>query len=142
MLQDNQLNHRRPWPDATRAGVMGGRRFTPYGTYNAHPSTYWNAAAVASTQVPQPVPCGTWPTKQPTGGSSGATAAAEQTNQITEEEESPVSDFYCSPVPRVTDCLFDVRHPGPDAPAVKGWPAPIAGETRRTYASCGRGQKD
>ena len=48
----------------------------------------------------------------PPGGISEPTANAEQKQTITEEEETPVSDFYCPQVPHVTICSPDVRRPG------------------------------
>jgi len=119
---------------------MNTQRFTPYGTHHAHASFYGNAGAGLLTQLPPPIPYDIQSIAQPAGGISETTADAEH-NQPFTEEEAPVSDFYCSPIPRVTDCLLDVRHPGPGAPAAKGRAAPIAGGTRRMYASCGHGRK-
>jgi len=48
-------------------------------------------------------------TTKPAGGISETIVDAEEKQAITEEEESTVSDFYCPPILRVTDCLFDVR---------------------------------
>lgn len=62
-----------------------------------------------TTQPLPPIPYDTRPTTQPTGGLSEATADAEQTKSFTEEDGTPVSECYCSPVPRVTDCLFGDR---------------------------------
>jgi len=71
--------------------MMASRRFTPYGTCHARPSMYGNTEAGPSIQLPPPIPYGIHPTTQPTGGTSGTVADAEQNQMITEEEESPVS---------------------------------------------------
>ena len=82
---------------------------------------YGNAEAGPSAQLPSH---GTWSTTQPTGGQSETTADAEQTKSTTEEDETPVSDFYYSPVPHVTDRLSGVRHPEPGVPAATGQHVP------------------
>ena len=105
-------------------GAIGLRRFTPYETYNTRHGMYGNAEAGPSTRLPPPIPHSTWPTIPPTGGESETTADAEQNQSVTEEEETPVSDFYCSPVHHVTDRLSGVRYPEPDAPAAMGQHAP------------------
>jgi len=116
------------------------RRFTPYGTHHTRASLYGDpGAAPALTQLP-PIPYDIQSITQPTGGTPGITADAEHNQPFTEEEAS-VSDFYCYPILRVTDCLFDVRHPGPGAPAAKGLTAPTAGGTRGIYASCENGRR-
>ena len=95
-------------------------RFSPYGIYSTPPSLCENTEGGAVTQILPTIPYNTSATTQPTRGTSETAADAEQNKKITEENESPVSSFYCSHVPRVIDCLFDVRHPGPGAPAGKG----------------------
>ena len=131
----------------TRTGTVSGWRFTPYGIHHSHPVMYENADAGPSTQPPPPIPYDTRPTTrppppipydtrpttQPTGGTSETTADAEQSQTITEEDETPVCDFYCSPIPHVTVCLFGARYLGPDVPTVS--------RTTRTYSSCGHGRK-
>jgi len=123
------LNHHQLRSGATRTGVMDSRWFTPYGTYGARPIIYGTAEVGQSTQVPPPIPYNTWSTIQPTGGIPETTANAEQHQPNTEEEESAVGDFYCSPIPHVVDCLFDVRRLRP------------AIGTRTAHAGYGCGQK-
>ena len=62
-----------------------------------------NAEAGSSTLAPPPVPYVGLPTLQPSGGISETTADAEQPNQITEEDEVPVSNFYRSQILHVTE---------------------------------------
>ena len=64
-----------------------------------------------STQHTPPIACSNWPTIQSIGGISKTVTDAEQTKPITEEGEAEVWDSYCSPIPRVTDYLFDIRRP-------------------------------
>ena len=101
----------------TGTGMMDSQWFQPYGTHRA---MYGNAEAGPSTQPPPPIPYGVWQTAQTTGGTSETAANAETNKTFTEEDETPVSDFYCSPVPRVTDHLLGVRHLGSGAPMAKG----------------------
>ena len=115
--------------------MMDSCRFSPYEIYSAPPSLYGNTEGRTVTQILPTIPYHTSQTTQPTRGTSETTADAEHNQTITEENESPVSSFYCSHVPRVIDCLFDVRRPGPGAPAGKGWPVPTASGARRTSAS-------
>jgi hypothetical protein len=79
-----------------------------------------NAEAGPSTLALPPVPYVGPPTSQPSGGISETTADAETKETITEEDEAPVSDFYCSHIPRVTESLFGVRSPSePGSPTAK-----------------------
>ena len=96
-------------------------RLQPYGMSGARPYKHRNAEAGPSSLVPPAVPFIDLPTPQPSGGISETTADAETTQKITEEDKVPVSDFYCSHIPHVTEWSFGVRHPnGPSAPAAKG----------------------
>jgi hypothetical protein len=131
-------NHHLSRPGATRTGMMDSRRFNPYGTYSARPSMYGDAEAAPSAQTLPLFPYDTRPT---IGGISETTADAEQTQTITEGDETPVGDSYRSPIPRVTNCSFDIRYLGLGAPTVTGHHAPAASGTRRMYASCGHGRK-
>ena len=92
-------------------------QFTPYGAYRAPPSLHGETEGGPVTQI---LPCISYNTTQPTGGTAETTAYAGQNQTITEEDESPVSNFYCSHVPHVIDCLFDVRLLGPGELAAKG----------------------
>jgi len=105
----------------------------PYETSTARLSVYGIVEAGTSTQMPPSTLYGPPQITQPTGGIPEMTADAEQNSTTTEEEESPVSDFYCSRIPRVTDRLFGVRHPKPETPTVSG--------PRRISASCEHGRK-
>ena len=113
----------------------------PYDTYHGRTGMYGNTEAGPSNQASPPFPDGDWSTTQPSGGTSETTADAEQDKPITEDDETPVSNFYCSPVPRVIDRLFGVRHPRPSAPVVKGHHALTATDLSRMCAGCGHGQK-
>ena len=84
-------------------------RFRPYGTSCAYTNEHRNAEAGPSTRVPPPAPYVGWPMLQPSGGISEMTADAEKTNTITEEDEVPVSDFYCSHILHVTEWCFGDR---------------------------------
>ena len=100
-----------------------------------------NTEAGPSNRVSLSFPDGDWPATQPTGGTSETTADAEHDKPITEDDETPVSNFYCSPVLHVTDRLFDVRHLEPGAPVVKGHHALTANEIPRKCNDCRNGRK-
>ena len=135
------LNHHQPQPGATRTRVTDSRRFTPYGRYGVHPIVYEETEVGPSLYVPPPIPHDATPTMIPAGGIPKTTAHAEHKQSNTEEQESPVSDFYCSPIPRVADCLLDVRRPRPGVPVAKGSHAPIVGGPKRVPASYGNGRR-
>ena len=61
--------------------------------------------------IPQPTSHMTGPPINPSGGLSEATADAEIQPTVTEEDTAPVSNFYCSHVPHVTEWAFGVRRP-------------------------------
>jgi len=113
----------------------------PYDTYHDRNGMYGNPEAGPSNKASPPFPDGDWQTAQPTGGTPETTADAEQNQTTTEDDEIPVSNFYCSPVPHVTDRLFDVRHPEPGAPVAKGHHALTASEIAGTCANCRYGRK-
>ena len=117
---------------------MDSRRFKPYEARCASPTMYGSIEAGPS-RLPPLLPYDAQPITQPTGGRPETTADAEQDQPLTEEEEAPVSDFYCSPVPRVNHCSFDVRKPRPGAPVAKGYRAPTASGTKKIYSSCEHG---
>ena len=94
----------------TRTGQTSTRRFQPYGTSRARVTEHQNAEAdplaTKLVQVPHVGP----PTPQPTGGLIPETTAdAEQDQTDTEEQEVPVSNFYRSHIPHVTDWPFGIR---------------------------------
>ena len=140
-LSQNSPDHHRLRRGVSKTGTTDRWRFTPYETYHSRPTMHENAEAGPSTQPPPPVPYDMRPTTQPTGGSSEATADAEQTESFTEEDGAPVSDCYCSPVPHVTDCLFGDRHLEASFHVAKGWYAPTVNGIARTYSCCGHGPK-
>ena len=117
------------------------RRFMPYGVYVPRHSVHGVVEAGPSTQRYPHIPYGTLPTIQPTGRIPETTANAEQNELTTEEEESSVSGFYCSPIPHVADCLLDVRRPRPDSPAAKGHHASTVGGPRRVLTGYGHGRR-
>ena len=115
-------------------------RFQPYGMPRTHPREYGNAEAGPSTSMAPFIPHVGLPTPQPSGGISETTADAEITNTITEEEEAPVSNFYCSRIPHVTEWSFGVRSPnGPGSPAAKESHATTVYGRRESLASCATG---
>lgn len=87
----------------TTTGLMSTWRFHPYGTPHARSNGYWNTEAGLSTVVAPPAPYLTPPTTNPSGGISEATADAETNKTITEEDQAPVSSFYCPHIPHVTE---------------------------------------
>ncbi|KAF9779728.1 hypothetical protein BJ322DRAFT_1086105 [Thelephora terrestris] len=88
----------------SRTGQSSTRRFQPYGTSRAREPEQWNAEAGPSTVTLPQTPYVGSPTPEPTGGFIPETTAdAENDQHITEEEEAPVSDFYRSHIPHVTD---------------------------------------
>ena len=133
-------NHHQPQYGATRTGMMDSRRFTPYGEYNARLIAKRPTVAGLPTHVHLPVLHYAPQTIQPTGGLSETAANAEKKQTITEEYESPVSDFYCSLIPHVIDRLFDVRRPKPGAPVVKGYHASTARGPATVPANSGSGR--
>ena len=110
-LQGNANTSHWPMIGPTRAETTHTGRYQPYGVSRARPDRYGNAEAGLSTLVAPPVPYIGLPTTRPSGGISETTADAKQTKKFTEEHRAPVSNFYCSSIPRVTDCLFSVRNP-------------------------------
>jgi len=82
---------------------MSKVRFHPYGMPHARLKEHWNAEAGPSTLVPPPIPYMALPTTHPSRGISEATADAESNDTITEEDAAPVSDFYQSHIPHVTE---------------------------------------
>jgi len=87
----------------TRTGPMQTGRPQPYGMPRTHPNERENAEAGPSNLVALPVPYVGPPAPQPSGGISETTADAEINQTITEEEETTVSNFYCSHIPHVTE---------------------------------------
>jgi len=102
-------------PGPPRTGVIRTRRFQPYEMTRTRPNEHVNAEAgpstIVSTFVPPPVPCIGPPTPQPSGGTSETMADAERSQKQTEEDKAPVSSFYCSYIPHVTEWSSGVRPP-------------------------------
>ena len=86
---------------------MSTGRYQPYGMSRARSSEHGNAEAGSSTL--QFIPYLGPPTSQPSGRSTSETTANAEPTQITEEDKVPVSNFYCSHIPHVTEWSFGVR---------------------------------
>ena len=78
-------------------------RFQPYETPYGLSNGYTNAEAGPSNLAPPLVPYVTTPYINPSGGISEVTAGATNNQTVTEEEAAPVSNFYCSRAPHVTE---------------------------------------
>ena len=90
---------------------MTKRRYQPYAPPRAHPSDErTNAEAGPSNPVAPSIPNVASPPTDPSGGISEATADAENTDSNTEENVTPVSNFYCPHVPHVPERAFSARH--------------------------------
>ena len=146
-LQQNVQHSHQSGPSRTRWISTG--QFQPYGMSRTRQNEYRNAGAGQSTQTLPPVPYVSQSMSQPPGGISETTANAEKNQTPTEEDKVPVSSFYCSRVPHVTEWPFGVsRLSGPDAPAAKDHLALTACECNRMRANCatgcsgGRGSKN
>jgi len=79
------------------------RRYQPYEIPRARSNEYADAEAGPSNLAPPLVSYAAPPTTYPSGGSSEATADAEGDKTVTEEDVTPVSNFYCSHIPHVTE---------------------------------------
>jgi len=102
-------------------------RFQPYGRSYARRSEHRNAEAGPSTLLPAPVLYVGYPTLQPSGGMiSETTADAENAQLITEEDKVPVSNFYCSHIPRVIEWFFGVRRSPSELSALAAKDHPVA----------------
>ena len=84
-----------PSDGPARTTPMPRGRSGPYERHRSPPGIYANAEAGPSTFAAPLDPH----LELPPGGISEPTANAEQKQIITEEEETPVSDFYCSQSP-------------------------------------------
>jgi len=135
-----------PSTGPTRTGLIPTRRFQPYGMSYARANERGYTEAGPLTLVPLPIPYGGPPTLQTSGGISETTADAETKQTVTEEDKTPVSSFYCSHIPRVTEWTFGVRRPTrPGAPAAKGNLAATADRRRKmpkSYATGCSGEKN
>ena len=83
--------------------MMPTWRFQPYGMPRAHSSKHTNTETGPSNLAPPLVLCMTPPPTNPSGGTSEATADATNTQTAIEEDVAPVSNFYCSHIPHVTE---------------------------------------
>ena len=82
---------------------MPTRQFQPYGMSCTCPNEYRNAEAGPSNLIAPPILYSDLPALQPSGGLPETTADAENIQTITEEDKAPVSNLYCSHIPRVTE---------------------------------------
>ena len=83
--------------------MMESWRFQPYETPYDISNEYTNAEAGPSNFAPPLVSYVTAPHTNPSGGISEAMADATNDQTVIEEEAAPVSDFYCSRAPHVTE---------------------------------------
>ena len=105
----------------TRSEPSHAERYQPYGTSRTHRVGHVNAEAGPSTLVPPHVPYVDSPIPQSTEGIFKRTANATNNKSVKEKKEAPVSNFYRSHLPRVTERLFGVRSPnGQESFVVKG----------------------
>ena len=129
-----------PSTGPTRPGLIPTMRFQPYETSRAHVNEHRNAEAGSSTLAPPFVPYVGLPTPQPSGGISEMPADAGINNTTIEEDKVPVSNFYCSRIPHMTESLSGVRPPrGQGALAVKDDLARTAYGRRELLTSCAPG---
>ena len=113
------IRHMRTGP--TRSEPLHAERHQPYGTSRTRRVGHVNAEAGPSTLVPPHVPYVGLPITQSTEGISERTANATNNKSAKEKKEAPVSNFYRSHFPRVTEWLFGVRSPnGQESFVVKG----------------------
>jgi hypothetical protein len=99
-----------PYQPSTR--MVQTWRFQPYGTPRARSNE--NAEAGPSNLTPPLVSYEAPPTTYPPGGTSEATTDAESDRTIVEADAAPVSKFYCSRIPHITERPSGVSRP--DAP--------------------------
>ena len=83
--------------------MMQTWRFRPYEAPRARSSEHANAEAGPSNSAPPLAPYEAPSPTNPSGGISEAAADAEKNTQGTEEDVAPVSNFYCSHIPHVTE---------------------------------------
>ena len=81
----------------------------PYSLPRAHSNERTNAEAGPSNLA-------ALPPVNPSGGTSETSADAETNLTNTEENAAPVSNFYCSRVPRVSERVFGARSSALQAP--------------------------
>ena len=109
-------NSYQPGVNPTGLGTIHMWQTEPYLMRYIDSDEYANIEAGPSNFVPLYTTYMAQPFTNPSGGSSEATAYAKHTNTFTEENAAPVSNFYCSHVPRVTESVFDVGRPGSPHP--------------------------
>ena len=109
-------NSYQPDVDPIGVGTIDMWQTEPYLTHYTDSDEYANTEAGPLYFVPLHTPYMAQPFTNPSGGSSEATADAETHQTFTEESVAPVSNFYCSHVPRVTESVFDVGRSGASHP--------------------------
>ena len=82
---------------------MSTGQFQPYGMTHTHSNEYWNVDAESSTLVTPPATYVDPRMPQPSGGISETTADAGKNQTTTEEDQVPVSNFYCSRILHVAE---------------------------------------
>jgi len=82
---------------------MSARKHKPYERFRVRQSEHRNAEAGPSTLAPPPIPYVGPPTLQPSGGVISETTANAEVQTTAEEDKAPVSNFYCSHIPRAIE---------------------------------------
>ena len=110
-LQQGVRSPHQPSPGPPRTGMIRMGRFQPYEVSRTRPNEHRNTEAGPSTPVPLPLPYVGPPTPKPSGGISETPADAKKNQSDTEGDKGPVSKFYCSHIPHVTEWSSGVRPP-------------------------------
>ena len=106
---------------------------------SAHSNEHTNAEASPSNlALPLTSYVATPPTNPP-GGTSEASADAENIQTTTEENAVPVSNLYCSRFPHVVERVFSARRPG--AAEAQGTCVHGSNGTRPTFGGYAAGRK-
>ena len=125
----------------TRTEPMSAGKYQPYRRFCVQQGEHREAGP--STLAPPPIPYVGLPALQPSGGVISEPVADAESTQITvEEDRVPVSNFYCSHIPRAIEWSSGVRQSpsGPSALGAKDLLAPTARGCRRTLSSCSTGR--
>ena len=130
--QENVYTHHQPRTGPVGTGLVSAGQFQPYGIAEVGPPIL----------LPSPIPYVGHQTQQPSGGTiSETTADAKILQTIIEEDKVPVSNFYCSHIPRVIEWSSGVRRLSErlSAPVFEDHLAPTVSRWRRIPPSCSTG---